>query len=272
MFGKFIKEANNYVMSEKENVCTINSDVEEFVAFNVLKDGKIIINVDEGGLLFTGISNTELKNLDLVVNANENTKLVLTFNLGSVARDVNFNIHLNQCANSLVVINSIVDVKNKVNHSISGIVQENCSTELNCLINTGTRELDGKLNYNVIHEGSNSINSINVVGVLNSKSKCNFEGSININSDLKEINSTMDNFFLCDDGAKVSSVPILNLKSKDVSTSHSVSIVNIDDYKVEYLASKGLSFEEGRELLKHAKLKEMIDKMASTFKKSGVRL
>lgn len=272
MFGKFIKEANNYVMSEKGNVCTINSDVEEFVAFNVLKDGKIIINVDDGGLLFTGISNTELKNLDLVVNVTENTKLVLTFNLGSIAHDVNFNVHLNQKENSLVVINSIIDVKNKVNHSINGIIQENCSTEFNCLINTGTRELNGKIDYNVIHEGSNSTNSINVFGVLNSKSKCDFKGSININSEKNDISSTMDNFFLCDDGAKVSSVPILNLKSKYVTTSHSVSIVNIDDYKIEYLASKGLSFKEGRELLKYAKLKEMIDKMASTFKKSGVRL
>lgn len=272
MFGKFIKEANNYVMDEKENICTINSDVNEFVAFNVIEDGKIIINANQQGLLFTGITNSELKNLDIILNISQNAKLVLTFNLGVISNECNLNITLNQNQNSLVVINSIVDVKSKVNLNIDGTIEENCESEINCLLNTGTRNVDAKINVNVLHKGSSSVNLIDVLGVLNSKSKCEFNGKIEVKENLSEVKSGMKSYFLCDDGAKVSSVPILNIRSKNVSTSHSTIVLNIDDLKLEYLESKGMSNGEARDLLKHGALTGMVDKMASSFKKAGVRL
>jgi len=272
MFGKFIKEADNYVMDEKNNVCTINSDINEFVAFNVIDDGKIIINAHEQGLLFTGITNGELKNLEMVLNVSQDAKLVLTFNLGTISNECNLNITLNQCENSLVVINSIVDVKSRVNLKIDGVVEENCSSEINCLINSGTRNVDANIDVNVLHKGSSSVNSIDVLGVLNSKSKCDFNGKIEVKENLSEIKSGMKSYFLCDDGAKVSSIPVLNIKSKNVSTSHSTIVLNIDDLKLEYLESKGMSNEEARDLLKHGALTGMVDRMASSFKKAGVRL
>ena len=181
-------------------------------------------------------------------------------------------IKINGKRNSIFVLNNLIDVQGKVELKIEGKTKENCESEFNTLISTGTRNVDSKIKINFEHEGSNSKNEINLAGVINSKSKCDFEGEISIPKKIEDVNSSMQAKFLCYEGAEVNSLPILKIESKQVKTSHGVSVINVNLQDVEYLMSRGLSEDDANELIKVGALAGMLDRMANSFKKSGVRL
>lgn len=254
-----------------EDEIKVKNENKEFVAVQVKEDSKIKIVVEENSnLLFSGITRFNVNDLFFDIELKENSKLVFTFNFGSISEKSKLKINLKSAKNSLVIINNLIDVKGKVDFDLKGLIEENCESEINTLISTGTRDVDSKIKINIEHKGSNSKNEINLAGVINSKSKCDFEGEIYIPENLEEVNSSMQSKFLCYDGAEVNTLPVLKIESKHVKTSHGVSVINVDPKQVEYLMSRGLNEREANEVLKVGSLAGMLDKMANSFKKAGV--
>lgn len=257
--------------TEKE--IRIKGGNKEFVAFDVKENSEIKIKVEKNSnLLLSGITKAQVEKLKFNFDLKENSKLVFTFNLGSVSEKCKLKIKVKAKKNSVFVLNNLIDVQGKVDFKVEGKTKDNCESEINTLISTGSRKVKSKIKINFEHEGSNSKNEINLAGVINSKSKCDFEGEIYIPEKLEDVNSSMQAKFLCYDGAEVNTLPVLKIESKHVKTSHGVSIINVDNKKIEYLMSRGLNEDEANELLKIGSLSGMLDRMALSFKKSGVRL
>lgn len=255
------------------NEIVVKDENKEFVAFEIEKNMKVKINVAENSnLLLSGITKSSVENLEFEVTLNNNSKFVWTFNLGSLSQNCNLKIRFKTGENVDVVINNLIDGYGSIDFDLAGEVGEGSECFLNNIVSTGTREIDSKVKINVYHTGSNSKNEINLAGVINSKSKCDFTGEIFIPENLSDVNSSMNAKFLCYEGASVSTLPILRIESKHVKTSHGISVINVDSKKVEYLMSRGLSEEEANEVLKVGSLSEMLDSMANSFKKAGVQV
>lgn len=256
-----------------ENEIKVKDGNKEFVAFEVKENSEIKIKVEKNSnLLLTGITKSKVEKLKFDIDLKENSKLVFTFNLGSISEKSKLKIKIKSNKNSVFVLNNLIDVMGKVDFNVEGKIKENCESKINTLISTGSRDVNSKIKINIEHKGSNSKNEINLAGVINSKSKCDFEGEIYIPENLEDVNSSMQAKFLCYDGAEVNTLPVLKIESKHVKTSHGISVINVDPKQVEYLMSRGLNEREANEVLKVGSLAGMLDKMASSFKKAGVKL
>ncbi len=266
---KYLKEGKN--CSEKE--IKVKDGGKEFVAFNVQKNSKLKINVKENSnLLLTGITKSNVEDIDFNINLEKNARLVFTFNLGSISNYCKLKVKVKSEESSVFVINNLIDVSGKIDFDFEGESKSNCKSEINTLISTGTRNVDSNIKINMNHKGSNSKNEINLAGVINSKSKCDFEGEIYIPKNFEDISSSMHAKFLCYDGAEVNTLPLLKIESKKVKTAHGISVINIDSKKIEYLMSRGLTEKEANELLKVGAISDMLDRMTLSFKKADVRL
>lgn len=131
------------------------------------------------------------------------------------------------------------------------IFMENRNVELKY---TGIYFTKGEQKYDILvnarHRGLDQGADVIVKGVLDDKSKVYFNGVLKVEEKLKGINSFLGGHSLhLSNDCKSDSIPSLEIDSFDVKSGHAASLTQLDEEKLFYMMSRGLSEEEARKAI-----------------------
>jgi FeS assembly protein SufD len=120
------------------------------------------------------------------------------------------------------------------------------------------RKID--MNYQMNHMGIQSRSDIDVKGALLDQADKIFRGTINLRKGAKKAVGKEEEYaILLSDTVRNRSVPILLCTEDDVEGQHAASTGKIDENKLFYLMSRGLSELEAKKLIIEASLTPIID-------------
>lgn len=116
------------------------------------------------------------------------------------------------------------------------------------------------INYNMELYGKKSQAYINVQGAIKDSAKKNFKGTIDFKKgSSKSIGKEKENCILLSPDVKSKSLPMLLCSEEDVEGEHGVSSGKIDENKLFYIMTKGISYEDAKKLIIKASFNEIIN-------------
>lgn len=116
------------------------------------------------------------------------------------------------------------------------------------------------INYVATLKGIASKANINVKGALQDKAKKSFKGTLDFKQGASKSFGAEDEYcMLLSKYAKAKAMPILLCSEDDVSGEHSASSGKIDENKLFYLMSRGLTYEEAKIVIVRAAFNPIID-------------
>lgn len=147
----------------------------------------------------------------------------------------------------------------KVSNYYTKLIGYNSKNILNNIyLGTNKDVLD--INYNIDVFGKNAKASIESQGALFCEAVKNFKGTINFMEGCKKASgSENENCVLLSDKAKSKSLPMLLCHEEDVEGNHSVSSGKIDEKKLFYIMTKGISKKDAEKLIIIANFNKIID-------------
>lgn len=232
-------------------------DISRDVCKKLLINNKVFININENTsvefiyVLVDKHKDVLIKNLNVNILLQENAvckfvlfnylkdDTVLLFNLKTIQR--NFSIFL--CF--LFTIKGFF-VRYVFLHKMAG---DNITNRFNVICNGLTKQIYD-IFYKIYFESSNCESFFNIQTLLKDNTKCFFLGYIEVNSFLENITAKMFcNGLLLAKNSFLNFKPQLNIKSKNVKCIHNAVISHVQEDKLFYLHSRGLSSCEAESLL-----------------------
>jgi Fe-S cluster assembly scaffold protein SufB len=136
--------------------------------------------------------------------------------------------------------------KSKIKTNLKG--KESESESLSVVFGNGNEIFEGK--NEVVHSGSESKSNMLSRIVLNDKAKAIYDGLVKINSNAKGCEGYQKKEAILLSGeAKVESIPNLEIANNDVKCSHGATISQIDEDKLFYMMSRGVSENEAKKTI-----------------------
>ena len=236
---------SNYLVSQininlKEN---INSNIiilykSEKEVFN---NSKIVINAkknSKSNISIINLLNNDSKSLISIENTEEdNSDVTINF------IDLGGNLKISNYYGKLDGINS----KNNFNNIYMGINDD---------------KID--MNYYLANNNKNTTGYILSNGSLDNNSHKAFKGTIDfIEGSSKSIGEENENCIMLSDTCISRSLPILLCHEEDVQGAHGVSTGKIDESKLFYLMSKGISEKEAKKLIINANFNDIINEITN---------
>lgn len=141
---------------------------------------------------------------------------------------------------------------------------KNANADANAIyIGTGSEKID--MNYIMTIKGQKAIANMNVKGALKDTALKNFKGTLDFIRGAKQSKGSEEEYcMLLSDKARSRSVPLLLCEEDDVSGEHAAASGSIDENKLFYLMSRGISEQEARLLIINAEFNPIIDKIGCT--------
>jgi Fe-S cluster assembly scaffold protein SufB len=172
---------------------------------------------------------------ETIVKAEKGSKIeIIHINLGSDVTVDNLNIHLEEEAEG----------------SITGMYLAGNKDQLD-------------MNYYLEHVGKNSSGDIDVKGVLDGEAQKIFRGTIDFKKGAKKANGREhEEVMLLSDKVRNRAIPLILCTEDDVYGEHSASCGRIDEDKLFYLMSRGLSLEESKKMMIEGNFNPILDKIA----------
>lgn len=100
------------------------------------------------------------------------------------------------------------------------------------------------------HIGKSTVGKVLSKGIFNDKAMGLMKGMIKIEKDAKNANSILSEHSLLLSGeSKSDAIPGLEIKTNEVKATHSASVAPIDEEKIFYIMSRGLSLDETKKLI-----------------------
>jgi len=128
----------------------------------------------------------------------------------------------------------------------------------------GDNEQHIDLTTNIVHNVPNTQTNIHVNGALKDKSSAVHHGLIRIEKGAKNTNASLSSHsLLLSDKTTANPIPGLIIDNNDVKASHSASVGQIDEEKMFYLMSRGISRSEAERLIVNGFLEPVIAKIPS---------
>jgi len=125
----------------------------------------------------------------------------------------------------------------------------------------GKRKLD--MSYKMIHLGPNSNSDIKSHGALKDEAYSVFRGNLDLKRGSKRsIGSESQTVLLLDKNVRCDALPVLLCEEDDVKASHSASAGQIEENKLYYLMSRGLSLVEAKKLIIEGSFRPMLDQIS----------
>ncbi|MCH2476952.1 MAG: Fe-S cluster assembly protein SufD [Gammaproteobacteria bacterium] len=116
----------------------------------------------------------------------------------------------------------------------------------------------------VEHKANKTKSRIKVRGVLNDHSKGVFFGKIKVKENVLGTSALMENKnLLISDDATISTTPILEIYNDDTECSHSATSGSIDEEKLFYIQSRGISELDAKQYLIGSFIKELINEITN---------
>ena len=123
------------------------------------------------------------------------------------------------------------------------------------LVYYGNGERNYDFNYVINHYGKKSNSDINVMGILDDKSKKIFRGTIDFKTGSSgSVGAEKEDVLLFGDDSVNKTVPVILCSEEDVKVNHGASIGKIEDDILFYLMSRGLSEENIKELMSKSRI------------------
>lgn len=246
----------------KNSIINLDKDYNDLIVieYNFIDNNHLVdnldINIHENKninmlLKYSCLDNNEyFHNGNININMKNNSSLNLT-----IFNDINKNSinllsgNITTSYNSNVVIN-LIDLTGKIRiYNFKSITKKNSSSTLNNIYIGRNNDLID-LNYNYINDEEFSNNNIEVQGVLDNNATKTFKGTIDFKEkSFKSTGHENENCLLLSKTCISKSLPILLCHEEDVDGAHSVSSGKIDQNKLFYLMSRGLTENESKQLI-----------------------
>lgn len=127
-------------------------------------------------------------------------------------------------------------------------------------IGTDNEKID--LNYIMTIKGERSQVNMDVKGALKDNALKNFKGTLDFKKGAKKSKGTEEEYcMLLSEKSRSRSVPLLLCEEDDVAGEHSAASGSIDENKLFYLMSRGISYDEARLLIINAAFNPIIDRI-----------
>jgi len=147
----------------------------------------------------------------------------------------------------------------------------NVETKYTCIYFTNDSQkydLIANIRHGSLSQGADVITK----GVLDDKSKVYFNGVLKVDKGLKHINSSLGGHSLhLSSECKSDSVPSLEVDSFDVKSGHAASLTQLDEEKLFYMMSRGLSQEDARKAIVYGFIEGSIRRISNEEFKAKVR-
>ena len=149
-------------------------------------------------------------------------------------------------------------LRNEINCNLNG---EYSSSFVNGIINlNGSQHHEIKANLNHFAENTKSYQLVK--SVLKDEAKSVFQGKIYVNEKAQKTDAyQLSKTILLNDNTEFNAKPELEIYADDVKCSHGSASGNLDENSIFYLMSRGLSFEDAKNLLISGFLLDVIDKI-----------
>merc|ERR1712194_485449 len=111
------------------------------------------------------------------------------------------------------------------------------------------------------------------MGVVSGVAECIFKGSIRVDKEAQQTDSTqLCRSLLLTKKAKAKVMPCLQINADDISCSHGAAVTELDERELYYLQSRGLGPEESRQLLLMAFPQDLVKDLKTVAPKAYRRL
>ena len=244
----------------KDSDININSNLET----NYLVS-EININLKENtnSNIIIRFNNDGYNNLKLKVNALDNSVSNITI-INNLSKDsISFISFENDIKRSSNITINFIDLggKVKVSNYYSTLDDYSINNFNNIHIGKSNDRID--MNYYMNLKGIKSNGNIEVAGALFDETYKTFKGIIDfIEGSSRSVGYENENTILFSDKTISRSLPMLLCHEEDVNGTHSVSTGKIDENKLFYLMSKGLSKKESEKLIMYANFNKILNNIS----------
>ena len=254
IYNLFTKDVKNKILNNKNNI-KLNENSELHVVEYTINQSKFINNTYENVILK---KNAKLKNL--YVQDKKNDGLFHKFLKNNLSTN-------SDCSNLIFTFGSKFN-KIDIESNLSG---ENCNFAiLSALF----------LNKNEHHEIKTCVNHLapncksyqKVKNVLASESKGVFQGKIFVKDIAQKTDAyQLSKALLLDNNSEFNAKPELEIYADDVKCSHGSASGSLNEDSIFYLMSRGLSYQQSRELLINGFLLDVVEKITDSEIKNLVK-
>ena len=282
-------EFNDFIISEEINIKkTIKNNIQtkiglpsnKYLNLDIYteKSNPIVITYDfENSSLVSQLNiNVEKNNNYIIIFKSDkevflNTKIVINSKKNSLSNISIVNLLEKESKSFISIENNIEENAKSIVNYYSVINGENGENYFNSLY-LGTKDDKLDLNYYMGNNNKNTIGKINTVGALLDNSYKSFKGTIDFyEGSSKSIGEENENCILLSDTATSRSLPMLLCHEEDVVGAHGVSTGKIDEDKLFYLMSRGITKEDSKRLIVNANYNIIIDNIADEEIKEIIR-
>ena len=167
----------------------------------------------------------------------------------------------NNLEESSVVNYTIVDFggKTSITNYYSNVKGNNAKASVNSIY-LGKENQIFDINYIAELFGEKTETNIEVQGALKDEAKKNFKGTIDFKKGCKKAKGDENEFcMLLSDKAKSKALPMLLCTEEDVEGNHSSAAGKIEDDKLFYIMSRGISEKDAEKLIVRAKFNKILE-------------
>ena len=247
-------------------------------------------------LIIYNITNKNLKSnainqrIDFILKKNSNLKLINLFDDSSNNNFINMNYQF-KIERDAILKNYKIDHKlnSNIKYFFNNIDLEHNSLAESFIFSTGSKFIKNEINCNLNdqyssafingiihlkddqhHEIKTDINHLSentksyqlIKSVLNNDSKGVYQGKIFVNSKAQKTDGyQLSKALLLNENTEFDAKPELEIYADDVKCSHGSTSGNLDENSIFYLMSRGLNYQQARELLINGFLLDIIEKI-----------
>ena len=243
--------------------------------------------------------NINLK-LEFQLEQNSSLRLIDLFNDGAENNFINIFYNFDLKENAILKNYKIDKAQNKnIRYSYNNIEQDNNSVSETFVLSSGSNFSKNEINCNLKGEYSsafvNGIFSLNdgqhhevrtiinhlventksyqlIKSVLGKNSKSAYQGKIFVDSKAQKTDGyQLSKAILLDETSEFNAKPELEIYADDVKCSHGSASGSLDENSIFYLMSRGLNYQQSKELLINGFLLDVIEKITDTEIKNLVK-
>ena len=243
--------------------------------------------------------NINLK-LEFQLEQNSSLRLIDLFNDGAENNFINIFYNFDLKENAILKNYKIDKAQNKnIRYSYNNIEQDNNSISETFVLSSGSNFSKNEINCNLKGEYSsafvNGIFSLNdgqhhevrtiinhlventksyqlIKSVLGKNSKSAYQGKIFVDSKAQKTDGyQLSKAILLDETSEFNAKPELEIYADDVKCSHGSASGSLDENSIFYLMSRGLNYQQSKELLINGFLLDVVEKITDTEIKNLVK-
>ena len=257
-------------------------------------------------LIIYHITNNKIKskNINLCLNfqleENSSLRLIDLFNDTSEKNFSNIFYNFDLKQDSVLKNYKIDKIKNKnVKYSFNNIEQATNSVSETFILSSGSQFFKNEINCNLKgkyssafingifslsdnrhHEIRTTVNHLTentksyqlIKSVLDDSSKAAYQGKIYVNSEAQKTDGyQLSKAILLDKASEFNAKPELEIYADDVKCSHGSASGNLNEDSIFYLMSRGLNYQQSRELLINGFLLDVIEKITDSEIKNLIK-